>query len=389
MFTSSLNHSACGLIVILTLGLAVSIPNANAVNAEENQQINGLVREPLMLPVTLPEGKPALLEAFVTRPAGDKRWPVALITHGTAETAEFDRLEMNPNWMSGMALAFARHGYAAVVVMREGYGYSSGGAEYTGSTCVEPRHDLAGKRDAEDLLGALNAIRHEPWASHHSAILAGMSAGGFGVLATGARQPKGVQAIINFDGGRGAGKGGSLCDRAGLLKSFASMGATSRIPSLWLYSQNDTLFPPFTGISFFHSYTSAGGLASFIVMPPYDTNGHTFIESAPEDFWWHPVAEFLQKQRLAYKAIVATRIERLPLPQTLNSASGTLAFRKYESAQLYEKAFATDVRGVWGVSYRARTTEDAAARALSNCQMHEHTANVKCRIYAVNNTLMP
>lgn len=388
IISSTVKQPSGGLLFLLCAWLTVHTSMVAAASVKENQQFEGLIREPLMLRVTLPDGKPALLDAFVTRPAGVKRWPVALITNGTAGTAEFDRWEMNPNRMSGTALTFARHGYAAVVVLREGYGYSSGGAEYTGGTCAHPLHDLAMKRDEDDLLGALSAIRLQPWASRNEAILAGMSAGGFGVLAAGAGRPSGVKAIINFDGGRGAGDNASVCDKAGLLKTFAAIGAASHAPSLWLYSLNDRLFPPLTGISFFNSYASAGGAGRFVVMPPYGINGHVFMDSAPESFWWDTVAEFLRDEGLPYREKVAVSRKQIPLPPSLNNTAGTSAFREYQSAQLYEKAFAVDASGDWGMSYWARTATEAAATALRNCQKHQRNTKERCRVYAVNNSVV-
>lgn len=388
IISSTVKQPSGWLLFLLCAWLTVHTSMVAAASVKENQQFEGLIREPLMLRVTLPDGKPALLDAFVTRPAGVKRWPVALITNGTAGTAEFDRWEMNPNRMSGTALTFARHGYAAVVVLREGYGYSSGGAEYTGGTCAHPLHDLAMKRDEDDLLGALSAIRLQPWASRNEAILAGMSAGGFGVLAAGAGRPSGVKAIINFDGGRGAGDNASVCDKAGLLKTFAAIGAASHAPSLWLYSLNDRLFPPLIGISFFNSYASAGGAGRFVVMPPYGINGHVFMDSAPESFWWDTVAEFLREEGLPYREKVAVSRKQIPFPPSLNNAAGTSAFREYESAQLYEKVFAVDTSGDWGMSYWARTATEAAATALRNCQKHQRNTKEKCRVYAVNNAVV-
>lgn len=386
--SSSLKQPLRGFLLLVSTWLTVhtGIVAADAVKA--NQQFDGLIREPLMLSVTLPDGKPALLDAFVTRPAGKVRWPVALITNGADGTAELDRWELNPNWMSGTALAFARHGYAAVVVLRQGYGYSSGGAEYAGGTCTHPLHDMAMKRDADDLLGALSAIRQQPWASRHKTVLAGMSAGGFAVLAAGAGHPSGVQAIVNFDGGRGASTGSTLCDEPGLLRAFATMGSSSRTPTLWLYSENDKIFPPVTGKSFFSAYTSAGGKGSFIVMPPFGTNGHYFMNTAPEEFWWKTVADFLHKNGLHYKTQVAISLKKIPLPEVLHNTEAISAFEKYESSQIYEKAFATDATGAWGVSYHGRTTSEAAVMALNLCQNHKKLAKETCTIYAINNTVI-
>ncbi|RYC43048.1 CocE/NonD family hydrolase [Pectobacterium zantedeschiae] len=354
----------------------------------KNQQFEGLIREPLSLLVTLDTGQPAILDAFVTRPVGQTKLPVAVITNGTVGTAEFDRWEMNPNRESSAALAFARHGYAAVTVLREGYGYSSGGAEYLDGSCKQPLHKLAGEKDTRDILAALEAIRHQPWASPDKAVLTGMSAGGFAVLATGAVNPPGVQAIINFDGGRGSIDGKSLCDRPGLIKAFTSYGVTARIPSLWLYSSNDKSFTPEMGRAFYEAYRSGGGKAEFTEMPAFGNNGHVFMDTAPENFWWKRVAVFLAQQHLPSEEAVALPVAHLVSPSNLNNLAGKEAFRKYETARLYEKAFATGRDGAWGTAYWARTGHEAADAAIRNCEKFQHKGATNCTVYAINDQVV-
>lgn len=354
----------------------------------KNQQFEGLIREPLSLQVTLDNGKPAVLDAFVTRPVSQTKLPVVVITNGTVDTAEFDRWEMNPNRESSTALAFARHGYAAVTVLREGYGYSSGGAEYSGGSCKQPLHKLAGEKDARDMLAALEAIRRQPWASQDKAVLAGMSAGGFAVLATSAANPPGVQAIINFDGGRGSIDGKSLCDRSGLIKAFTTYGLTARIPSLWLYSSNDQSFTPEMGRAFYDAYRSGGGKAEFIEMSAFEKNGHVFMDTAPEDFWWKTVAGFLAQQHLPVEEVVTLPVTHLTPPADLNNLAGKKAFKKYEAARLYEKAFATNKNGAWGTAYWARTGHEAADIAVKNCEKFQHKKAVSCTVYAINDEVV-
>ncbi|MBQ4777058.1 CocE/NonD family hydrolase [Pectobacterium versatile] len=354
----------------------------------QHQQFEGLIREPLSLQVTLDNGKPAILDAFVTRPISQTTLPVVIITNGTVGTAEFDRWEMNPNRASSTALAFARHGYAAVTVLREGYGYSSGGAEYLGGSCKQPLHKLAGEKDTRDLLAALEAIRRQPWASPDKAVLAGMSAGGFAVLATSAVNPPGVQAIINFDGGRGSIDGKSLCDRAGLIRAFTTYGVTARIPSLWLYSRNDQSFTPEMGRAFSEAYRSGGGKAEFIEMPAFGKNGHVFMDTAPEDFWWKRVAGFLAQQHLPYEEVVTLPVTHLASPANLNNSAGKKAFRKYETARLYEKAFATGKDGAWGTAYWARTGREAADAAVKSCEKFQPKGATNCTVYAINDEVV-
>ncbi|MBA5203050.1 dienelactone hydrolase family protein [Pectobacterium aroidearum] len=386
------HHSVADLIRVtvitalfcLTFSSIAALPDVSL----KHQQFEGLIREPLSLQVTLNNGEPALLDAFVTRPVSQTKLPVVVITNGTVGTAEFDRWEINPNRESSTALAFARHGYAAVTVLREGYGYSSGGAEYSGGSCKQPLHKLAGEKDTRDILAALEVIRLQPWASPDKAVLAGMSAGGFAVLATSAVNPPGVQAIINFDGGRGSIDGKSLCDRAGLINAFTTYGLTARIPSLWLYSSNDQSFTPEMGRAFSEAYRSGGGNAAFIEMPAFGTNGHVFMDTAQEDFWWKTVAGFLAQQHLPVDEVVSLPTVHLTSPANLNNLAGKKAFRKYEAARLYEKAFATGKDGAWGTAYWARTGHEAADTAVRNCEKFQPKGAANCTVYAINDVVV-
>ncbi len=114
-------------VIALAMMLSGALPAlADTTPAPENQQIAGLSRTPLMLPVTLANDKPALLEAFVTRPANNDPAPVALITNGTADTADFDRFVMNPNRYASTAIAFARHAMRRWCCCARGMGSRAG-----------------------------------------------------------------------------------------------------------------------------------------------------------------------------------------------------------------------------------------------------------------------
>jgi len=141
--------------VVVVMGSLV----ATALQAAEFFQPAGLIREPLVLSVVLPDGQTATLDAFVTRPNLPGHFPIALITHGTDGSEHSDRDQLTPNRFSAAALSFARHGYAAVVVLRQGYGHSSGHTDYQGNSCDQPKHARAGKMAREDILAALTAMR--------------------------------------------------------------------------------------------------------------------------------------------------------------------------------------------------------------------------------------
>lgn len=354
-----------------------------------NFGIEGLVREPLQLHVNSRDGRSVTLDAFVTRPAGRDRFPVALLTPGADGTVQQDKLELNPNRLSAAAITFARHGYAAVVVLRQGYGRSSGVTDYEGNSCAIPRHQRAGRLARDDILVALEAIARESWASADKAVLVGLSAGGFAVLAAGAKNPVGVQAIISFDGGRGATEAAdeSICGKAELLSVLQSYGETARTPTLWIYAKNDTSFPPGFATEMFDRYRNAGGHAEFFQEPPFNKNGHAFVASAPEEFWWPRVRQFLQEHGLPSAAIIDLNEVRLPFPRGL-TAQGQRAFVEYQQERTYEKAFATNGEGAWGSAKWARTQADAAAQAITSCRDATNTKAASCMLYAAGDRII-
>lgn len=350
-----------------------------------NEQIQGLIREPLVLNVRLPDGKTATLDAFVTRPDKEGRWPIALITHGTAGDSS-DRSK-SPNRFSSAAIAFARHGYASVVVMRQGYGQSSGVTESLDGTCLNPNHARAGKIAAADLIAALQAIRLQPWSLPNEAIAVGVSSGGFSVLATGAANPPGLGAIINFDGGRGATGVGKVCGKEQLVASINAFGSLSRVPALWIYAHNDNVFRPALGKALFDGYIASGGVGEFFEAPAYGNNGHSFFAWSPERLWWDRVADFLSQYGLPSAEIVPLPVVDIPAPSKLG-APGKEAFRTYVESRAYEKAFATNGRGAWGVSKGERTQTEASTKAIDFCQKKLKSDDLPaCAVYATGNHL--
>ncbi len=62
----------------------------------------------------------------LVRPAGTKRYPLALLSHGSPRKLRRPRDDVAHKYY-GIALEYARRGFAALVVMRRGYGTSPGG----------------------------------------------------------------------------------------------------------------------------------------------------------------------------------------------------------------------------------------------------------------------
>jgi hypothetical protein len=70
---------------------------------------------------------------------------------------------------------------------------------------------------------------------------------------------------------------------------FASYGATTKIPTLWLYSENDKYWGPAIPRAWFDAFVSRGGSGRLVSLPPYKENGHPIFTGNPGA--WKPAFE--------------------------------------------------------------------------------------------------
>jgi len=195
------------------------------------------------LRVLLP-GDLGTLEALLVRPSEPGRYPLALISHGSPRSGADVRPNMTPLAMLPQALEFARRGWAAVVVMRRGYGNSDGGWAETYGACNNPNYIGAGAAAAADLRTTLEFLSHRPDIDPARMIAVGVSAGGFATVAITADPPPGLVAGISFAGGRGSLRDGEDCRSDRLIEAFRVFGKSARVPTLWVYAVNDQFLAP-------------------------------------------------------------------------------------------------------------------------------------------------
>jgi pimeloyl-ACP methyl ester carboxylesterase len=92
------------------------------------------------------------------------------------------------------------------------------------------------------------------------------------------------------------GKPNNNCAPDKLVEATAEFGKTSRVPMLWLYSENDTYFGPSLAKQMHEAFTTAGGDAEYHMLPPVGGDGHFPIhstEAMPQ--WTSLVLDFLQR----------------------------------------------------------------------------------------------
>ena len=235
------------LLAVLLLALVTV-----AARADDVTEIPGLMRQTLSLPAT--DQAAQSLEALVIRPEGRGPFPLALITHGLPRSSAEVPL-MRPQTYTSPAIGFAQRGFASVIVMRRGYGHSTGVFSETLGPCDDRNYVRAGQTAATDVLAALADLRQESWVDSTRVILVGHSMGGFAVLAAVAgNAPDGVLGVISFAGAVGSPRPDFICQPDRLIEANRIFGLTARIPSLWIFAENDHYFGPKLTLDLWEAY---------------------------------------------------------------------------------------------------------------------------------------
>ena len=199
--------------IIVALALAATRPAA----------AQDYTREELRVPMDA--ASPRGLEAMLVRPAAGGPWPLALISHGSPPDP-LERPKMSPFGIYRQAVELARRGFAALIVMRRGYGDSGG--SYAESTCCNPNlYANSFQATSADLRAAIAAMKGRSDVTTQGMIAVGTSAGGLASVALAADAPPGLAAVINFAGGRRWRKPGGEDIRAAATNRIALRFAAS------------------------------------------------------------------------------------------------------------------------------------------------------------------
>jgi dienelactone hydrolase len=241
------------------------------------------------------KGRSYRLEAlFIKRADLTGKLPIALMTHGMMSSPA-QRLDQHADSMDSQARDFAWRGYLTVVVMRRGFG-SSDGPLASPTAC--PVTDYTGRfdADADDLEGALTAVGKRPDADADSAIAIGVSAGGPAVIALGARNPHGLKGVVSVSGGLVS----LACPNDdALVTAYKAFGAKIRIPQLWLYAKNDSLFGPGLVGRLRDASLDGGADVKLISFKSMGRDGHDIFATSEGRLAWLAEADgFLRAQRL-------------------------------------------------------------------------------------------
>ncbi|MDP9900388.1 dienelactone hydrolase family protein [Variovorax ginsengisoli] len=232
--------------------------------------------------------------------------PVLVLNHGRAPAAA-DRAAFGRARYHVAAGFFAERGFIVAVPTRIGYGVSGGEDVEDSGACATRRYAPAYEAALAQTLAVLNAVRERPGVDGTRAVIVGQSFGGAVAIAAAAHPPAGLVATINFAGGGGGNpitQAQHPCSPQAMGQLFMEYGRLARLPTLWLYAENDQYFGPTYPRGWFQTFRQAGGNGEFVQFPPQGDDGHKLFTAFPE-VWQPQVGAFLD--RLGFPRISAGR----------------------------------------------------------------------------------
>jgi dienelactone hydrolase len=252
---------------------------------------------------------PQPMFAYLVRPVGDGPFPLVIMNHGVSlnqrERSFFPLVEFRD-----AAIWFARRGYLVVAPVGPGYGAAALDLPDRGlygpffskiGNCDNPNFREPGLVVANVDRWIIDYMSSQGLGLAKDVIVVGQSAGGWAAIALSSQNPPPVRAIITFAAGRGGrvgGKPNNNCAPDKLVEATREFGGTARVPTLWIYTENDTFFGPELSKRMHAAYTGAGGNAEYHLLPPFGDEGHFLVGSPDAIPLWAPlVSQFLDKHR--------------------------------------------------------------------------------------------
>ena len=234
-------------------------------------------------------GRPMLTTVF--RPPGEQRRALAILNHGSPVSG---RDQMQRPRFAAAASWFVQQGYVVVAPLRRGYGETGGRWNENYGSCEAGDFYGAGIEAAKDVDAAVQYMRTQRFALPDRTLIVGLSAGGWATVAYSARNPAGVSAMVNFAGGRG-GRNMNLpnnnCAPRNLVEAAGKFGRTARVPTLWIYAQNDSFFDPKLSRDMANAYKAAGGNVDFRLLPAFGSDGHGLFAADDGVPVWSPLVQ--------------------------------------------------------------------------------------------------
>lgn len=284
--------------VAFTIALFLAVLPSSKIRA-------ALVQETVDLPVTAADARGGIvrqsIKVTILRDDTRERAPFAIINHGRSTDPVLRRTVTSAR-MGPVARYLVEKGFVVLVPIRIGYGASGGRDIESSGTCDNKTYTPAYEAAARQSLAVIAHAKSLPYVASDRGIVMGTSFGGTTAIGIAAKQVPGVLAAMNFAGG-GGGRPQTYpddpCGPERMRALFAAYGATARIPTLWLYSENDRFWGRTWPREWFKAFVDRGGKGEFVKLPVYKSDGHPIFTGNPEA--WKPAFEAFVERCCAQK----------------------------------------------------------------------------------------
>lgn len=345
-----------------------------APDAPLNEQVLSIPGDP---------ARPVTLLVTVYRPPGSGPFPLAVMNHGS--TSSEPPAQQPRYYLTFSAYYFLSRGYAVAMPMMRGYAGSGGSLGRHGCDEVAVGIDAA-----RDIRAVIDYMRQQPGIDGSRILVAGQSFGGWNTLALGTLHVPNVLGLVNFSGRMKE----SDCDSpdSSLIDAAGVLGASTTIPSIWFYGDNDSIFPVPTWRGMYEHYTAAGGHAELVAYGPFGSDSHNMLGSgAALPIWVSRVDAFLAKIGLPNAPVYPEYMPSvIPPPSryaSLDDASA-IPYLGDQGAAYYQRFLAKPLPRAFAIGPGSAASYsggfDPRAQALKACQ--QRTPN--CRLYAVDDEVV-
>lgn len=226
------------------------------------------------------------LEMTLLFPPGAGPHPVAVFNHGD--------IEIDTVWMRHkrryvdmlVAREFLQLDWAVAFPSRSGVGLSEG--NYRRFSASDADATYKARMQAEDILPVFEYLKTNPEINANRVIVTGQSAGGYVAMQLASMNLPGVVGAVDFSGGRTDKKGNDAAGylNAMMVNGFAEFGKSTKVPTLWVFAENDSRYTANTIRTSHQAFVEAGGKATLSLSPPVEGDGH-LVYHKPE--LWRPV----------------------------------------------------------------------------------------------------
>jgi dienelactone hydrolase len=323
------------------------------------------------------------LETTIFKPNGPGPFPMVVFNHGKIQGDPRDQARSRP---IAFAREFVRRGYIVVAPNREGFAGSGGTYQQDG--CDVERNGIS---QADDVSATIAYMSKQSDVDAKHIVVAGSSHGGLTTIAYGVDAAPGVRGLINFSGGLRQ----DACTgwQNNLTQAFGTYGENTRVPSLWLYGDNDSVWTPSLSAQMYAAYVAHGAHAQMVDFGDYKNDAHRLVvDRDGVNVWWPSVEAFLA--RIGMPTSVQYRVDEPSMPKASGyaaldavnavpflDAAGRAGYQNFLK-QYPTRAFAVSDSGAWSW---AEGGDNPMALAVQNC---EKEGAGKCHLYAVNDSVV-